>query len=69
MIPINYTSYYRDYNSLYGARRCCSLGNSQSSGRDGSDGSTGPTGPSLSVIGANSGSIVLTDVNNTNKIY
>lgn len=69
MIPTNYTSYYRDYNSLYGARRCCSLGNSQSSGRDGSDGPTGPTGPSLSVIGANSGSIVLTDVNNTNQIY
>ena len=68
-IPINYTSYYRDYNSLYGARRCCSHVNSQGSGRDGTDGHTGPTGPSLSVLGANSGSIVLTDVNNTNQIY
>ena len=69
MIPINYTSYYRDYNSLYGARRCCSHVNSQGSGREGTDGHTGPTGPSLSVLGANSGSIVLTDVNNTDKIY
>ena len=69
MIPINYTSYYRDYNSLYGSRRCCNQGSSQGSGRDGTDGPTGPTGPSLSVLGANSGSIVLTDVNNTNQIY